>query len=60
MKHIDIKFHYIRDAVSKKIILVEYCTTKDMVADVFTKGLPKPAFEKLRVQMGVDGIPIKK
>ena len=56
MKHIDIKFHYTRDAVNKNVILVEYCTTKDMVADAFTKGLPRPAFEKLRVQMGVDAI----
>ena len=30
-----------------------YCRTQDMVADIMTKGLPKPAFEKLRDLLGV-------
>ena len=52
-KHIDIKFHYIREKVTERQLRVEYCATGDMVADTLTKGLPKPAFEKFRVAMGV-------
>ena len=52
-KHIDIKFHYIREKVAAKELQVRYCATGDMIADTLTKGLPKPAFEKFRAEMGV-------
>ena len=52
-KHIDIKYHFIRDMILKKQIDVIYCPTNDMVADIFTKGLPKVTFEHLRTKMGV-------
>ena len=45
-KHIDIKFHYIREQISKGNVELQYCATADMLADTLTKGLPKPAFEK--------------
>lgn len=40
-KHIDIKYHFIRDAVHHEGLKIQYVSTKDMVADVLTKGLPK-------------------
>ena len=39
-KHISIKYHFIRDQVSKGIVELKYCPTKEMVADMMTKGLP--------------------
>ena len=36
-KHIDVKFHYIRECVDRKIIKLEYCPTSKNAADVFTK-----------------------
>lgn len=53
-KHIDIKFHYVRQAVQKGEIDVRYCETKRMIADTLTKGLPKPAFEKHRGSMNIE------
>ena len=47
-KHIDICHHFVREKVISNEIRVIYCRTQDMVADIMTKGLPKPAFEKLR------------
>ena len=47
-KHIDICHHFVREKVVSNEIRVIYCRTQDMVADIMTKGLPKPAFEKLR------------
>lgn len=38
-KHIDIKFHFIKDTVSKKHIITSYISTEDNIADVFTKAL---------------------
>ena len=53
MKHIDIKFHYVRDMINKDIVALEYCPTQDMISDVLTKSLPRPAFEKCRMKMQV-------
>ena len=52
-KHIDVRFHYIRDCIDRKRVNLEYVRTTDMVADTLTKALPKPAFEKFRMLMGV-------
>ena len=52
-KHIDIRYHYIREAIAEGTIQVEYCCTKDMVADILTKPIGRDQFEKLRIQMGV-------
>ena len=49
-KHIDIKFHYIREKVAANELRIQYCATGDMIADTLTKGLQKPAF---RAGMGV-------
>jgi hypothetical protein len=47
-RHIKLDHHYIREQVENGEIVLEYCQTADMVADIFTKALPKPQFEKLR------------
>ena len=52
-KHIDIKFHYIREQVEKKAIQLEYCESKNMVADMLTKALLSSQFVKLREMLGV-------
>ena len=40
-KHIDIRFHFIRQTIANKQIIMIYCPTEDMVADILTKALPK-------------------
>ena len=52
-KHIPIKYHFIRDQVSQKVVKVEYVDTKEHIADIFTKPLPKEEFEHVRENMGV-------
>lgn len=47
-KHIDTKYHYIRDLKSKNIIDVNYLSTDKMIADIMTKPLPKTKFELCR------------
>lgn len=37
-KHIDVKYHQIREWIERKIMCVEYLP-EEMIADVFTKGL---------------------
>ena len=55
-KHIDISHHFVRERVMSKEIIVKYCPTEEMVADIMTKGLAKPSFQKLRKLLGVDVI----
>ena len=38
-KHIDIRYHYIRETVAEGTVTLQYCPTKDMTADVFIKPL---------------------
>ena len=52
-KHIPIKYHYLREQVSQKAVKLEYIDTKEQIADIFTKPLPKESFEHLRQKMGV-------
>ncbi|TPX52711.1 DNA-directed DNA polymerase [Powellomyces hirtus] len=46
-KHIDIRHHFIREAIANQHRDLEYCPTKDMAADLLTKPLPSPQFAKL-------------
>ena len=52
-KHIEIKYHFIREQVNNKNIEVKYCSTDNMIADMLTKGLSKEKFHKLRQLAGV-------
>ncbi|KAK4325723.1 hypothetical protein Pmani_003666 [Petrolisthes manimaculis] len=52
-KHIDIKFHYVREKCIENVIQLVYCPTNDMVADIFTKGLNKDKFKRLREMLGM-------
>ena len=38
-KHIAVKYHYIRDLISRSVLYTRYCQTKIMLADIFTKPL---------------------
>ena len=52
-KHIPIKFHFLREYVTKKNIKLEYVETKEHIADIFTKPLPRETFEYLRQKLRV-------
>lgn len=40
-KHIDIKYHFIREVVNSGKVLLEYCPTDQMLADIMTKPATK-------------------
>jgi len=45
-KHIDVRFHVIRDAAANGLIRLEYVRTEDMTADILTKALPRETFQR--------------
>ena len=40
-KHIEIRYHFIRDLVKRKIVCLEYIPTERQNADIFTKPLDR-------------------
>ena len=52
-KHIDIKYHFVRNEVARKNIKLQYCDSKSMIADVLTKPLPRDCFQRLSESMGL-------
>lgn len=45
-KHIDIRYHFIREVIKNKIISLRHVSTHDMVADILTKPLPGPSHRR--------------
>ncbi|WJX32734.1 hypothetical protein P8452_21024 [Trifolium repens] len=50
-KHIETKYHFIREQVSNGMIEIQYCPTELQLADGFTKALKLERFEFLRRQL---------
>jgi hypothetical protein len=51
MKHIPIKYHFLREHVAEKSVKLEYIATKEQVANDFTKPLPIETFAYLRQKL---------
>ena len=52
-KHIDIRYHFVREKAAEGELVLEYCSTKDMKADLMTKPIPAVQFQYLRNMLGV-------
>ena len=52
-KHIPIKYHFLREQVLEQKVKLEYIPSKEQVDDIFTKPLPREAFEYLRQKLRV-------
>jgi hypothetical protein len=52
-KHIDIRFHFLRDLSCEGLVELVYCASKEQLADVMTKALSLPQFENFRKLLGV-------
>ena len=47
-KHVDIKHHFVRDKFESGEIIITYCSTNDMIADMLTKALLRTLYERYR------------
>jgi len=52
-KHVDIRYHFVRDAVLNGEVVVKYMRTEEMPADVLTKGLSPLKHNMCSIKMGV-------
>ncbi|TXG72550.1 hypothetical protein EZV62_001129 [Acer yangbiense] len=56
-KHIDVRFHFLRDLTKEGAVELIHCGTQDQVADVMTKPLKLDLFLKMRELLGVREVP---
>ena len=52
-KHIDIRYHFIKDYVEKGLIELKYVQTDNQLADIFTKALDESRFNALVSRLGM-------
>jgi hypothetical protein len=52
-KHIELRYHYLRDQVAKGLIRLEHCRSEVQIADILTKSVQVEVFKRLRDMMGV-------
>ncbi|KAF2300982.1 hypothetical protein GH714_018927 [Hevea brasiliensis] len=51
-KHIDVRFHFLRNLTKEGVIELVHCGSQDQVADIMTKPLKLDVFQKLRKLLG--------
>ena len=52
-KHIDVRYHYIREKFNEGVFSLEYVCSKEQLADVLTKPTPQTRFQELREMLGI-------
>jgi hypothetical protein len=52
-KHIDIRYHFLRDHQQKRDIEIAYVSTHNQLADIFTKTLDEKTFSKIRNELNI-------
>jgi hypothetical protein len=52
-KHIDVRYHYIRECIEKDRVNIEQINTKLQLADILTKALGRNQFLLLREKIGL-------
>ena len=57
-KHMKIDFHFVQECIATKSLHVHFISTKDQVADIFTKPLSKQRFTLLHSTLNVSDPPL--
>lgn len=52
-KHIDVKYHFIREKYAENFFSLWHVSSDNQIADIFTKPLPKDKFQRFRSLMGM-------
>ena len=53
-KHIDVRYHYIRQQQEQNVLTMTYVKPELQLADILTKALPMPRFATLREQLNIN------
>lgn len=55
-KHIDVRYHYIREKFNEGVFSLEYIPSKEQIADIMTKPTPRKRFQELREMLGIKNV----
>ncbi|KAB2610040.1 hypothetical protein D8674_018072 [Pyrus ussuriensis x Pyrus communis] len=55
-KHIDVRFHFLRELTRDEIVELVQCSSQEQVADIMTKPLKLDVFQKLRGLLGIHSL----
>ncbi|KAJ9556766.1 hypothetical protein OSB04_011380 [Centaurea solstitialis] len=55
-KHIDTRFHFIRECVEKGLVLMEHVSSEEQRADILTKAHGRVKFTEMREILGVEDL----
>jgi hypothetical protein len=55
-KHIEVDYHFVRERVAKRLLDIEYVSTRDQVADGFTKPLTVRQLEIFKGNLNLEKI----
>lgn len=55
-KHVARDCHHVRDAIKSKLITMEHVSSKNQLADILTKPLPRPLFENILSKLAVHNL----
>ena len=58
-KHIDVRYHFVRERLARGDIRIDYVRTDEQVADIFTKALSRELFKKFRARLVVSRSSLK-
>eukprot|EP00253_Pinus_taeda_P022641 PITA_22641 len=58
-KHIELHMHFIIKLIHDHVLEVQYCSTDDQVANIFTRALKEVKFTKLQFMVGVQEVVTK-
>jgi hypothetical protein len=53
-KHIEVDFHFVRERVAQGLPQIRFISTKDQIADGFTKAIPVRQLEGFRRNLSLD------
>jgi hypothetical protein len=56
-KHIDVRYHFIREQIFKKTIEISYVNTREQLADAFTKAIDEISQSKIMAGLGIVEVP---
>ena len=54
MKHLDLRFFWLRDQVKARVLVPHFVGTENMPADILTKALDIPRIKRCRTSMGLE------
>ena len=52
-KHVEMKYHYVKEMVQRRAVELWYIPTDEQIADVLTKSLGRGMFVSFRDRLGV-------